>query len=148
MSDKPVGHYVEFEIDRPIASSKNSRRIYSRGKRKGNKKVKSLPSEQCEKDIKALRLAAREAIEWGEMPFDRDDILQLDTEYCPIETRTWVCVTKVGEIPKRGRRYTERDVHSSVETICDALEDVIYPDDRNFVSGSYKRVVPQEWLED
>lgn len=134
MSDKPIGYSVSLMVEEPVASSKNSRRIWGRGKRK-----KSLPSEKAVLSEKRLRRAAREAIDYGEMPFDDDDYLELDYYHDVDEDHTYVSVTKCGEV-RKGKTGMRRDVLGMQETIADALQGVLYPNDSRIDCGSYRRV--------
>ena len=119
----PIGTKVEFRLDSPVASSKNRRRLFKRGKR-----VISLPSTQAVHD--AASIAAAAALACGGIVFHDDDALHLDYEHDIDTDAVVVTVTKIGEIPPKGKRGTKRDVHGMAETIADALQGVIYNDDR------------------
>jgi hypothetical protein len=129
----PVGTFIEFEIERPVASSKNRRRIFARGRR-----VVSLPSEQAEADFALLRGAAREAA--GGLQFGADDALRIEYQHDLDSGSLWVRVTKIGTLPTKGPRGTKRDVHGMLETIADALQGVLYPNDSAIDTFSGGRV--------
>ena len=121
----PIGTFVAFTLERPVASSKNRRRLFARGRR-----VISLPSEQATSDAAAIRTAALRASEG--VRFHPDDILALDYEHNVATDRVRVMVRKVGEMPSKGKRGTRRDVHGMCETLADAMQGVLYDDDRAF----------------
>lgn len=118
----PVGTFVEFELPRPVASSKNRRRIFTRGRR-----VISLPSAQATHDVEMIRQAALAAA--SGVSFGPDDALRIDYQHVLASDTVRVRVTKVGVLPARGPRGTKRDVHGMFETIADALQGVLYPND-------------------
>lgn len=121
----PIGTFVEFDVPRPVASSKNRKRIFGRGKRK----IVLLSKEATRDiaDVRTLALAAARGIE-----FDADDALSLTYTHDVHADTLRVRVEKVGELPPSGgrvRRGTKRDVHGMMETIADALQGVLYPND-------------------
>lgn len=121
----PVGAFVEFTFPRPVASSKNRKRIFGRGARKI-----VLLSREATNDIAALRTIAMAAANGRE--FHEDDSLSLTYEHVIATDELRIRVEKVGELPPRGgrvKRGTKRDVHGMVETIADALQGVLYPND-------------------
>lgn len=124
MSSTPIGTSFTFRVPRPVASSKNRRRVFARGRR-----VVSLPSEQAVADVGMLRTAAV-AVTGGRMPFDSDDALSLTYAHELDFDEVVVTVQKIGLLPARGPRGTRRDVHGMAETIADALQGTLYPDDR------------------
>lgn len=139
----PIGTAFEFEIPRPVASSKNRRRLFARGTRLTKKgkfvpRIVSLLSEDAEDDTALIRrLAGKSA---GDvMPFGPDDALRIDYSHCVETDRVTVRVEKVGTLPARGKRGTRRDVFGMLETIADALQGVLYPDDRQVDAGSFAR---------
>lgn len=128
----PVGHVIEFEIPRPVASSKNRRRNYARGKfmtKKGKMatRIVSLLSEQAVDDVALIRELAKAAS--GGMQFGPDDALELRYTHDLETDRMTVTVAKIGVLPRRGKRGTKRDVHGMLETIADALQGVLYAND-------------------
>ncbi len=129
----PVGAFVEFELPRPVASSKNRRRIFARGRR-----VVSLPSEQAESDSAMVRHAARQAARGVE--FGPDDALRIDYEHVIESDVVRVRVTKVGTLPTKGKRGTKRDVHGMLETIADALQGELFPNDNQVDEFAGRRV--------
>lgn len=121
----PIGTFVEFEVPRPVASSKNRKRIFGRGKRKI-----VLLSKEATRDVADVRLLARAAARGLE--FHADDALSLTYLHDIHADTLRVRVEKVGELPPSGgrvRRGTKRDVHGMMETIADALQGTIYPND-------------------
>lgn len=131
----PIGTAIEFEIERPVASLKNRRRIF-RGK--GGRGLVSLPSKQAEVDTAMIVRAAQVAA--GGRAFGPDDALRLDFSHHLASGVVRVRVEKIGELAARGARGTGRDCHGMVETIADALQDVLYPDDRQVDAFSGRRV--------
>lgn len=134
MSSLPIGTAFTVRVPRPPASSKNRRRLFARGRR-----PVSLPSEQAVQDIGMLRTAAF-AVTGGRMPFDGDDALSLTYAHELDLDEVVVTVRKIGLLPARGPRGTKRDLHGMVETIADALQGTLYPDDRQIDSVSAARV--------
>lgn len=128
----PIGSFVEFELPRPVASSKNRRRIFARGRR-----VASMPSEQAVSDTAMVAAAAREASHG--LSFGPHDQLRLDYWHVLDRDTVGVRVTKIGEMPTKGKRGTKRDLHGMLETIADALQGVLYQDDRNVEQVSCAR---------
>jgi hypothetical protein len=119
----PIGTKVSFRLASPVASSKNRRRIFKRGRR-----VVSLPSAQAVHDAASIREAAAAAC--GGIVFHDDDTLHLDYGHNIDTDEVLVTVTKIGEMPAKGKRGTKRDVHGMAETIADALQGVLFNDDR------------------
>jgi hypothetical protein len=138
MSSHPVGTAFTLRIPRPVASSKNRRRLFARGRR-----VVSLPSAQAVDDVGMIRTAAW-ALTGGRMPFDSDDALSLTYTHELDLDELVVTVQKIGVLPARGPKGTKRDLHGMVETIADALQGTLYPDDRQIdsVSGARLRRQP------
>lgn len=124
MSSVPIGTSFTLRLPRPVASSKNRRRLFARGRR-----VVSLPSAQAVDDVGMLRTAAF-AVTGGRMPFDGDDALSLTYAHELDVDELVVTVRKIGLLPARGPRGTKRDLHGMMETIADALQGALYPDDR------------------
>ncbi len=118
----PVGYAIEFRIPRPVASSKNRRRVFARGKR-----VISLPSSQAVADAGLIATLARAAA--GGVAFGPDDALRLTYEHDIESDEVLVRIEKVGSIPTKGKRGTKRDVHGMLETVADALQGVLYAND-------------------
>lgn len=130
----PIGYSVTFDLERPVASSKNRRRIFARGGR-----VVSLPSADAERAFVEIRKAARAAA-GGSVPFGPDDALRIDYRHDIGTDRVRVTVTKVGDLPTKGKRGTKRDVHGMLETIADALQGVLYPNDSAVDAGGFERI--------
>lgn len=121
----PIGTFVEFTMPRPVASSKNRKRIFGRGKRKI-----VLLSKDAERDVADVRLLALAAARGLE--FHADDALRLSYHHNIHDDSVRIRVEKVGELPPRGgrvKRGTKRDVHGMMETIADALQGVLFPND-------------------
>lgn len=134
MSSIPVGTAFTLRLPRPVASSKNRRRLFARGRR-----VVSLPSAQAVDDVAMIRAAAL-AITGGRMPFDANDALSLSYTHDLDLDEVVVTVRKIGVLPARGPKGTKRDLHGMLETIADALQGTIYPDDRQIDSVSAARL--------
>lgn len=121
---------VRFELPRPVASSKNRRVPIGRGR--------TIPSDQARADVAMIRAAAAEAA--GRLlPFGPDDALELLLEHDIAADRLTVTVRRIGTLPRRGRRGTRRDAHGMLETLADALQGVLFPDDRQIDCGSWRR---------
>lgn len=134
MSCTPIGTAITFRVPRPVASSKNRRQLFARGRR-----VVSLPSKQALADFAMLRAAA-DAVTGGQMPFDAADALSLSYAHELDVDELVVTVRKIGLLPAHGKKGTKRDVHGMMETIADALQGTLYPDDRQIDHGSAARV--------
>lgn len=137
MSSKPVGHSITFSVTTPPASKKNGKRWLKRGR-----KMTLVPSVKAVRSERDLAIAARLAIaRIGDavMPFDHEDAIRLDVIHDIGTDMVHVRVSKIGELPAKGKRGTKRDSHGMIETIADALQGVAYPDDRQVDSGSWER---------
>lgn len=137
MSSKPVGHSITFSVTTPPASKKNGKRWLKRGR-----KMTLVPSVKAVRSERDLAIAARLAIaRIGDavMPFDHEDAIRLDVIHDIGTDMVHVRVSKIGELPAKGKRGTKRDSHGMIETIADALQGVVYPDDRQVDSGSWER---------
>lgn len=135
MSRLPIGEEVTFLIPHPVASLKNRKRIFGSGARKI-----ILPSKQAVADTAEIKRVA-EAASGGRM-FHPDDSLRIEYEHDLRTDEVLVRVTKVGELPTKGKRGTKRDVHGMLETIADALQGVLYPNDSAIDEFSGKRQRP------
>lgn len=138
MSNHPIGTKFSFAVSTPPASKKNGRRVFRAGNR-----LRFVPSSAAIASEAEVAAAARQAT-GGTMPFDRCDALRLDYTH-DIETdAVQIVVTKIGTLPEKSTRKqlrgTKRDVHGMLETIADALQGVLYPDDDAVDAGSYGRV--------
>lgn len=99
----------------------------------------SLPSQQAVADTALIRHLATQAT-GGVMPFDALDALRLEYDHEIAADELVVRVTKVGLLPTRGRKGTQRDLHGMLETIADALEGVVYPNDRQLDAAACWRL--------
>lgn len=147
MSSKPVGHSITFSVTTPPASKKNGKRWLKRGR-----KTFLVPSVKAVESERDLASAARLAIARGgaaTMPFDEDDAIRLDVIHDIDTDIVHVRASKIGLLPERtpsgkpknGKKLgTKRDAHGMVETIADALQGVVYPDDRQVDAGSWERM--------
>ncbi len=129
----PIGTAVEFTIPHPIASKKNRREWIRRGRRKF-----LVPSSKATADAEEIAMRARVAANGVE--FHADDALSLTYEHVLDTDEVRIRVEKVGVLPVRGRRGTQRDAHGMLETIADALQDVLYPDDRAIDAFGGRRI--------
>lgn len=121
----PIGTAVEFVMPRPVASSKNRKRIFGRGKRKIV--LLSRDAERDVADVRLLALAAARGVE-----FHADDALSLTYAHNVHDDTLRIRVEKIGELPPSGgrrKRGTKRDVHGMLETIADALQGTLYEND-------------------
>lgn len=137
MSAHPIGTQFAFAVATPPASKKNGRQWKKFGRRKF-----LLPSDKAIASEADVADAARR-VAGGTMPFDRCDAIRLDYTH-DIETdAVQIVVTKIGVLPEKSTRRqlrgTKRDVHGMLETIADALQGVLYPDDDAVDAGSYGR---------
>ena len=127
MSNLPIGYSLSFTIPTPPASKKNGRQWKKFGRRKY-----LLPSEAAIESEAEVAEIARQAC-GGVMPFDELDALRIDYSHDIATDAVPVTVTKVGTLPaksKKGqKRGTKRDVISIAETLADALQGVLYPND-------------------
>lgn len=115
---------MTFTVPHTVASSKNRRQLFSRGR---GRRVVSKPSEKAQSDMREVAVRARIAANGVE--FHADDALRLEYEHDVDTDELLVTVTKIGELPTKGKRGTRCDVHGMMETIADALQGVLYPDD-------------------
>lgn len=129
----PIGTAVSFTIPHAIASKKNRRKWLRRGRRK-----LLVPSDEARADATEIAMRARVAANGVE--FHELDALELSYEHVLATDEVRVTVRKVGEMPKRGARGTRRDCHGMLETIADALQDVLYPNDSAIDAGAWRRV--------
>lgn len=83
------------------------------------------------------------------MPFDEQDTIRIDYQHDIGTDMVHVRVMKIGTLPERtpsgrvkgGKKLgTKRDCHGMLDTIADALQGVIYPDDRQVDAGSWERL--------
>ena len=118
----PVGTAVEFVVPHAIASKKNRRVWIKRGRKKF-----LVPSADATADATEIAMRARVAANGIE--FHELDALSLSYEHVLATDEVRVRIEKVGELPRNGRRGTKRDVHGMLETIADALQGVVYPND-------------------
>lgn len=126
MSTHPIGHSLSFTIPTPPASKKNGRRWLKFGGR-----MRFVPSDAARRDERDVANIAHLAC-GGVMPFDADDALHIGYEHDIDSDTVEVTVTKIGTLPsgKKGKkRGTKRDVISIAETLADALQGVLYPND-------------------
>lgn len=137
MSAKPIGYRIAFTIPRPPASKKNGRRVFRAGKR-----IRFMPSRQAELDEDLVAEIARQGC-GGQMPFDELDALRIDYSHDIATDSVPVTVTKVGTLPAKGKkgqkRGTKRDVISIAETLADALQGVLYPNDNAIDAWAIER---------
>lgn len=125
---------IRFTVS-PPASKKNRKRWIKRGRKRYL--VPSLDAVGAEKEIALhAQIALARA---GGMPWGPNDALAIDLEHDLETDLVHVRVRKVGTIPKR-QRGTRRDCHGMIETVADALQGVLYPDDRQVDAGSWRRV--------
>lgn len=118
----PIGTAVAFTVPHAIASKKNRRKWIKRGRKK-----LLVPSDEATSD--AIEVAMRARVAANGVHFHELDALQLSYEHVLATDEVRVHVEKVGELPARGVRGTKRDVHGMLETIADALQGVLYPND-------------------
>ena len=131
-----IGYSVSFTLATPPASKKNKRIWKRRGRR-----TFLLPSVKAQRSEFDIATAARTATH-GRMPFAPTDTLRIDYAHDIHTDQVRVTVTKVGELPARGKLGTKRDSHGMVETIADALQGVLYTNDSQVDCGSWERVRP------
>lgn len=120
----PVGSFVEFELPHPPGSKKNGR-VW----RKRYGKLLLCPSDRAHNDAAMIAAAAKEAAHG--LSFGPNDQLRIDYWHVLDSDTVGVRVTKIGEMPAKGKRGTKRDLHGMLETLADAMQGVLYEDDRN-----------------
>lgn len=126
-AEKPI-RSVRMVFPLVPASAKNRTQIR---RPKGGGKPWIAKSEDAEQDQQAMALmaTAQARPRVGTTLFGRNYVgaeITLD----PDAHKTSVIVHDLGEQPKSGRRYTQRDVHGIVESVMDALQGVVFDDDR------------------
>lgn len=125
---------VRFTVP-PPASKKNRRRWVRRGHRRV-----LLPSKEACASEREIALVAFAALSrQGGVPWGPDAALSIAVYHDIDLDQVHVEVRQVGVLPKK-HRGTRRDCHGMIETIADALQDVLYPDDRQVDAGSWKRI--------
>lgn len=138
MSHHPIGTQFVFAVTTPPASKKNGRRWLKRGRRKF-----LMPSDKAIASEAEVAAAASRAT-GGRMPFDELDAVRLDYSHDILTDLVQITVTKIGVLPAKGTakcpRGTKRDAHGMLETIADALQGIIYPNDNAVDAGSFARV--------
>lgn len=122
MTRHPIGTFVEFVMPQPVASKKNGRKWKKLGHR-----VRLVPSDTAHADAAEVAMRARVAANGVE--FHPDDSLALTYTHDVHSDALRIRVEKVGELPTKGKRGTKRDVHGMLETIADALQGTLYPND-------------------
>lgn len=108
-------------------------------------RIVSLPSKQAVDDIGMIRAAARQKLQQlVASPFGDNDLLWLDIRHHVRRDTLTIRVTKIGELPTdaKARRYTQRDCHGMIDTVADALQGVLYKDDRMVDTGTWGRLRP------
>lgn len=128
----PIGTSVTFRIPHPVRSKKNGK-VWR--KRRG--RMLFCQSDAAQNDTAEIRLVAASASKG--VTFHADDALHLDYEHVIETDDVIVTVTKVGELPAKGKRGTKRDVIGMMETIADALQGVLYPNDSAIDIGTCGR---------
>lgn len=130
---------VELVFPLVAASAKNRTQIR---RPKGGGKPWIAKSDKAEKHQDAMRLLAqsqlRRALRVGRTLFGRNYFaaeITVDGE----RGRMRVRLHDLGPQPARGRCLTRRDVHGVVESVMDALQGVVFDDDRQ------ARRVSVEW---
>lgn len=130
----------------PPASKKNGKRWLKRGR-----KTFLVPSAKAVASERDLASAARLAISRSgaaAMPFDQEDTIRLDVIHDIDTDMVHVRVSKIGLLPERtpsgrpknGKKLgTKRDTHGMIETIADALQGVVYPNDRQVDAGTWEK---------
>lgn len=137
MSQHPYGATLYFSVLNPIASKKNGRRMVKRGHRKilVDGKAATVSSNE-------IRRAAREAIKAGGPVFDADDLLNITYRHNLRTGEVDVSVRKVGDISSVGNAGLERDVHGMLETLADAMQGIVFPNDKQVDGGMFYRHRP------
>ena len=133
-------------VTTPPASKKNGKRWLKRGR-----KTFLVPSAKAVASERDLASAARLAISRSgaaAMPFDQEDTIRLDVIHDIDTDMVHVRVSKIGLLPERtpsgrpknGKKLgTKRDTHGMIETIADALQGVVYPNDRQVDAGTWEK---------
>jgi len=122
MTRHPIGTFVEFVMPQPVASKKNGRKWKKLGHR-----VRLVPSDEAHADAAEVAMRARVAA--NGLQFHADDALSLTYTHDVNSDAVRIRVEKVGELPAKGKRGTKRDVHGMLETIADALQGALFPND-------------------
>jgi hypothetical protein len=122
---------ITFTVPVVALSKKNGQRI-TRDRDTGRRRVRS--SEECEIIEEVIALFAARAVprgmaQRGGSAFGANYVgvrIELDehAEQMHIE------VEDLGPQPAKGRRYTRRDIHNLTDSVMDALQGVLFDDDR------------------
>lgn len=120
---------IRFETEGPWASLKNGRKFMAVG---AKRRVISVPSDQAVADKAMLRFLAARACAAAGLPaneaFGADDC-EVRVTWHSFSGRCEVEVSSMGPPPK-GKTGRTRDLQNLIEALCDALNDVVWRDDR------------------
>ena len=124
-ADEPI-RSITLEFDLIPSSAKNRTEIRKRGARRWVSKSKAAESSQA-----AMTLLARRATQhWGAGSLFGRNYVRTEIVVDPTRRRTRVTIHDLGEQPRSGVCWTKFDVHGVVESVMDALQGVVFDDDR------------------
>ena len=132
---------LKFTVPAP-SSSKNSRQLFVNAKGKPG----SLPSKRAKASKRQIQAAALTAIDQleGELSrsslFGADDDIRVDMEFNAETQEFEVSVMRYGPKPKRGNTGRGRDLDNMTSTVLDALQGVVYADDKQVAYLQVDRV--------
>lgn len=128
------GRVVAVRFVFPVWPCKKNNAAFARGRRIGSSRVA--------KHEAAIRAHVERALPPGAAPlFGGVDDCRVELVHRVSDDAVVVTVSRVGA-PRRVGRKTgrRRDVHNLIDTLCDALQGVLYGDDRQLVHVSAERV--------
>ena len=123
---------VRFRVS-PPASKKNRRIIKTTGKH-----PLSLPSKEARDSEQEIRNAFTAATKRLDVIWPDQDIA-IDVTFFVKENVYEIAVQALGPKPK-GKTGRRRDLHGALETICDALNEIAYTDDRQVAFIKMRRI--------
>lgn len=128
------GEVVGVRFVFPVWPCKKNNAAYAHGRRIGSSRVA--------KHEAAIRAHVARALPPGAEPlFGSIDDCRVDLVHRVRDDAVVVTVSRVGKPHRVGRKTgRRRDVHNLIDTLCDALQGVLYADDRQLVHVSAERV--------
>lgn len=128
------GEVVGVRFVFPVWPCKKNNAAYARGRRIGSSRVA--------KHEAAIAAHVARVLPPGAAPlFGALDDCRVDLVHRVRDDAVVVTVSRVGEPQQVGRKTgRRRDVHNLIDTLCDALQGVLYADDRQLVHVCASRV--------
>lgn len=130
---------ITFRVPGKVRSSKNRRILLGLWDKVRKKcQCRSVHSKEAKQDLERIAQHARAAMAEQGWAFCEDDELDLSYDYDVPRDQTIITVTVLGPRPK-GTTGRKQDAFAALETIADALQNVLYRNDSQIREGRYKR---------